>query len=188
MDERRRDAREQILERQPLAQGIEGVTAVLGVAEHDRPVPDAVERRTGVHEQQHLAPGVAGVAHEHTRTHIVVAVTACQLGHHVVGVVGMQELDQAVIEHLDLFEPEQHPDRRADIAHRGIGRDREHDVADLRQRLVELHPTHQRAEIPFGEIPRRVVRTGPVSTAAGLQAGGCLGHGLILPSNRSRSL
>ena len=141
MDERRGDAGEQVLEGQALAQGVEGVAPVLGVAQHDGPVADGVEGGPGVDEQQDLAPVVVGVAHEHAVADLVVAVARASLASRSSAVVGMQEVDEVVAEQRPSWsKPRSTADRRADVADGAVGGDREHDVADLRQRLVELHP------------------------------------------------
>ncbi len=104
MDERRGHPGLQILEGQALAQGVEGVAAILGVAEHDRPVADCIERGAGVHEQEHLAPAIRLLTHEETGAHVMMAVTPGEPSDHVVGVVGVQELDQVSTEQLLLVE------------------------------------------------------------------------------------
>ena len=63
---------------------------------------------------------------------------------------GGRKLDQVVAEDVLLVEPEQRPHGGADVADRPVGGDREHHVADLRQRLVELDPRDQGADAAVG--------------------------------------
>ncbi len=143
VDERRRHPGEQVLEGEALAQGVEGVAPVLGVAEHHGPVAHRVEGRTGVDEEQHLPPPVVGVADEQPGADLVVSVAAGDLGEQLLGVLRRQELDQVVAEDVLLVETEERANGRADVADRPVGGDGEHHIADLGQRLVELDPVDQ---------------------------------------------
>ena len=182
MDERRGHPGQQILEGQALAQGVEGVAAILGVSEHHRPVADRVERGAGVHEQEHLAPAVGLLTHEEAGADVMVAVTPVEPSEHVVGVVGVQELDQLATEQLLLIEPQQGMDGRADVPDGAVGGHGEDHVADLGQRLVELDPSDQRPEIcVVDRLPLASARGPPRGRARGREVGGGLRHGLVPP-------
>ena len=158
VDERRRHPGEEVLEGEPLAQGVEGVAAVLGVAEHDRPV--ARPRRAPARRGRTAAPRAS-------RRRRGARAAGCRpRGGRGGGrpwsssswrVVGREELDQVVAEHVLLVEPEQRAHGGADVADRAVGGHGEHHVADLGQRLVELHAGDQRADavVGAGRSPRR---------------------------------
>ncbi len=146
VDERRGHPGEQVLEGQALAQGVERVAPVLGVAQDDGAVAHRVERRPGVDEQQRLAPSLLGVAEQGPGTDLVVPVAAGQLGQQLGALVVAQQADDVLAQDLVLIEAQQGVDGRAHVADGPVGGHGHDHVAHLRQRLVELDAGDQRAD------------------------------------------
>jgi hypothetical protein len=155
VDERRGRAREQVLEVEALAQGVEGRAPRLAGPQADRSgsggggaAGSAADiRRRHVHPG--LAPGARRVAHAHRRGIDVVArhldagaraATAGQAVPHQLGVVGVDEDVEGGLGEGGAVEAEEVAGGGAGVGDAAVGQDEQDGVGDRSEEVVELGP------------------------------------------------